>query len=66
VARAVEKGTSEPVPVGAIAASLSVAPASVNEKIKKLADRGLLDYEPHLGESPQRSDGVPGDEPTSS
>ena len=49
VARAVEEGTPEPIPVGAIAASLSVAPASVNEKIKKLADRGLLDYEPYRG-----------------
>lgn len=49
VARAVEEGTAEPVPVGAVAEALSVSAASVNEMIRKLADRGFLEYEPYRG-----------------
>jgi DtxR family Mn-dependent transcriptional regulator len=49
VARAVEEGTPEPVPVGAIAEALSVSATSVNEMIRKLADRDLLEYEPYRG-----------------
>lgn len=49
VARAVEEGTAEPVPVGAIAEGLSVSAASVNEMIRKLADRDFLEYEPYRG-----------------
>jgi len=49
VARAVEEGTPEPVPVGVIAEALAHSPTSVNEKIRKLADRNLLAYEPYHG-----------------
>jgi DtxR family Mn-dependent transcriptional regulator len=49
VARAVEEGTTGPVPVGAIAETLSLSATSVNEKIKNLANRDLLEYEPYRG-----------------
>jgi DtxR family Mn-dependent transcriptional regulator len=49
VARAVEEGTPEPVPIGAIAEALSVSVTSVNEMVKRLAERGLLNYEPYHG-----------------
>lgn len=49
VARAGEDGRSGPVPVADIAAELSVSVASANQMIRKLADRGLLGYEPYHG-----------------
>ena len=49
VARAVEDGTMGPVPVGSIAGELDVSVTSANEKIRKLADRGFLEYEPYRG-----------------
>jgi len=49
VARAGEDGRSGPVPVADIAAELSVSVASANQMIRKLADRGLLSYEPYHG-----------------
>lgn len=49
VARAGEDGRSGPVPVAGIATKLSVSVASANQMIRKLADRGLLTYEPYHG-----------------
>ena len=49
VARAGEDGRSGPVPIADIAAELSVSVASANQMIRKLADRGLLGYEPYRG-----------------
>jgi len=49
VARAVESGRPEPVPMPVIAEALSVSVASANEMIRKLAARGLLIYEPYRG-----------------
>ena len=49
VARAGEDGRAGPVPVADIASELSVSVASANQMIRKLADRGLLRYEPYHG-----------------
>lgn len=49
VARAVEAGHPEPVPMPEIAEALGVSVASANEMIRKLAVRGLLTYEPYRG-----------------
>jgi DtxR family Mn-dependent transcriptional regulator len=49
VARAGEDGRSGPIPVADVAAELSVSVASANQMIRKLADRGLLSYEPYHG-----------------
>jgi DtxR family Mn-dependent transcriptional regulator len=49
VARAVESGRSEPVPLPLIAEALSVSVASGNEMVRKLAARGLMTYEPYHG-----------------
>lgn len=49
VARAVEAGHPEPIPMPEIAESLGVSVASANEMIRKLAARGLLTYEPYRG-----------------
>ena len=49
VARAGEDGRSGPVPVADIATELSVSVASANQMIRKLADRGLISYEPYHG-----------------
>jgi DtxR family Mn-dependent transcriptional regulator len=49
VARAEEDGVTGPVPVTAIAASLHVSVAAANEMIRKLAERGLLEYRPYRG-----------------
>lgn len=49
VARAVEDGTIGPVPVTAIAEELTLSVTSANEKVRKLADRGFVEYEPYRG-----------------
>ncbi len=49
VARAVEAGHPEPVPMPAIAEALSVSVASANEMVRKLAGRELVTYEPYRG-----------------
>jgi DtxR family Mn-dependent transcriptional regulator len=55
VARAVEDGISQPVPVAAIAGALEVSAASVNEMVRKLAERGFVEYEPYHGVTLTRS-----------
>jgi DtxR family Mn-dependent transcriptional regulator len=49
VARAVESGHPEPVPMPEIAEALSVSVASANEMVRKLAVRHLVTYEPYRG-----------------
>lgn len=49
VARAAEEGTEGPFPITALAAGLGVSVVSANEKVHKLAERGLLDYSPYKG-----------------
>ncbi|HAX82501.1 MAG TPA: DtxR family transcriptional regulator [Actinobacteria bacterium] len=49
VARAIESGHPEPVPMPAIAEALSVSVASANEMVRKLANRELVTYEPYRG-----------------
>jgi len=49
IARAVEDGQIEPVPVSYAARELAVSGVSANQMIRKLASRGYLDYEPYQG-----------------
>jgi len=49
VARAAEEGASGPVPISAVAGALGVAVVSANEKVHKLAGRGLVEYSPYKG-----------------
>jgi DtxR family Mn-dependent transcriptional regulator len=49
IARAVEDGQVEPVPVSYAARELAVSGVSANQMIRKLASRGYLEYEPYQG-----------------
>ncbi len=49
VARAAEEGVLGPVPVTVVAGSLHVSVAAANEMIRKLASRGLVEYQPYRG-----------------
>ena len=49
IARAVEDGQPEPVPVSHAARELAVSGVSANQMIRKLAARGYLEYEPYQG-----------------
>ena len=49
IARAVEDGRAEPVPVSHAARELAVSGVSANQMIRKLAGRGYLEYEPYQG-----------------
>ncbi len=49
IARAVEDGHPEPVPVSLAARELAVSGVSANQMIRKLAGRGYVDYEPYQG-----------------
>ncbi len=49
VARTTEEGASGPVPIATLASSLAVSVASVNEMVRKLAGRGLVEYVPYKG-----------------
>lgn len=49
IARAVEDGGTEPIPMSLLARELDVSGVSVNQMIRKLATRGLVDYEPYRG-----------------
>lgn len=51
ILRAEEQGHRGPVGLAALAERLEVAPASVNEKIRRMEDRGLVAYEPYKGAS---------------
>ncbi len=49
VARSIESGREEPIPMQVVAEALDVSVASANEMVRKLAVRGLLTYEPYRG-----------------
>lgn len=49
IARAVEDGHPEPVPVSHAARELDVSGVSANQMIRKLAGRGYVEYEPYQG-----------------
>lgn len=49
IARAIEDGYPEPVPVSHAARELDVSGVSANQMIRKLAGRGYLEYEPYQG-----------------
>ena len=49
IARAVENGQSEPVPVSHAARELAVSGVSANQMIRKLAGRGYVEYQPYQG-----------------
>jgi len=49
IARAVEDGRPEPVPVSHAARELEVSGVSANQMIRKLAGRGYVEYEPYQG-----------------
>lgn len=49
MAMAVEDGHQGPVPVPYLADELGVSRVSANEMVKKLAARGLVEYEPYKG-----------------
>jgi len=47
----IQEGTDEPASTGAIADTVDVSPASANEMIGKLQERGLADHEKYKGVS---------------
>lgn len=49
VAMAEEDGRQGPLPLGALAEALSISPVSANQMVRRLADRGLVDYHPYHG-----------------
>jgi len=49
VARAEEEGRPGPLPLAALAQSLSISPISANQMVWRLAERGLLEYHPYHG-----------------
>lgn len=49
VARAIEDGHPEPIPAPRVADALEITRVSVNETVKKLVARGMIEYEPYRG-----------------
>lgn len=49
VAVAEEQGHQGPMPLAALAQSLSITPVSANQMVRRLANRGLLEYHPYQG-----------------
>ncbi len=49
IARAGEEGDTGPVPIATVAGQLKISVASANEMVRRLAGRGLLEYEPYRG-----------------
>jgi DtxR family Mn-dependent transcriptional regulator len=49
IARLIEDGCPEPIPISDIASQMSVLPVSVNQMIRKLEGTGLLHYLPYKG-----------------
>ena len=49
IAMAGEEGVQGPVGLSKLAEMLSISPVSVNQMVKKLAGRGLVDYVPYKG-----------------
>ncbi len=49
VARLIEQGVGEPVPISRLAQELSILPVSTNQMVHKLAEAGWLEYLPYKG-----------------
>ena len=49
IAVAEEDGSGGPLPLAAVAHSLSISPVSANQMVHRLAERGLVDYHPYRG-----------------
>ncbi len=49
LARLVEQGIEEPVPIPLLAEERSIQPVSVNQMVHKLAEEGLVNYLPYKG-----------------
>jgi DtxR family Mn-dependent transcriptional regulator len=49
VAMAEEAGWEGPLPLASLAESLSISPVSANQMVRRLAERGLMDYHPYRG-----------------
>ena len=49
IARSVEAGGPEPLPLSHIAQALSLQPVSVNQMVRKLEGEGLVSYHPYKG-----------------
>jgi DtxR family Mn-dependent transcriptional regulator len=49
IARLVEQGVEEPVPISRLASELSIQPVSANQMVHKLAEEELLEYLPYKG-----------------
>ena len=49
IARLVEQGVAEPVPISLLAAELAIQPVSANQMVHKLAEEALVDYLPYKG-----------------
>lgn len=49
VARHEEEGREGPLPLAALAEVLSISPVSANQMVRRLAERGLLEYHPYQG-----------------
>lgn len=49
IARLVEQGVEEPVPISLLAAELSIQPVSANQMVHKLAEEAFVEYLPYKG-----------------
>jgi len=49
IARSIEEGGPEPLPLSQIAQTLSLQPVSVNQMVRKLEGEGLVHYHPYKG-----------------
>ncbi len=49
IARLVEQGVEEPVPISLLAAELSIQPVSANQMVHKLAEENFVEYLPYKG-----------------
>lgn len=49
IARLLENGQTEPIPLSSIAQKMSILPVSVNQMVRKLEGEGLLHYLPYKG-----------------
>lgn len=49
IARSIEDGETEPLPISHIAQKLSLQPVSVNQMVRKLENEGLVKYHPYKG-----------------
>jgi DtxR family Mn-dependent transcriptional regulator len=49
IARLIENGADEPIPLSSLAEELSIQPVSVNQMVRKMEDEGLVEYFPYKG-----------------